>query len=108
MYMSGKFYDNVIPDECNWQIDNEGQRKLWLSLVKKNPSARNQFWKSLLIGDPKVETDRLGPSLLKIDPSKPESFTDAISEIKNNASAKQKAYLAEEEAKFEEELKKQK
>lgn len=97
LYMTGNFYDIVIPDECNWQIDNDSEeRKLWLSLVKKNPSTRNQFWQSLLHGHPKVNTQPLGPSVLNIDPNKPESFKSAIDQIKLNAAAKQRAMAAEE------------
>ena len=91
-YLNGELYDTVVPDECNWQIDTEGEKpRLWLTMQKKNPSVRNQFWTCLLLGDPTVDTRSLGPSMIGIDPSNPKSFKDAIAQVKNSAAASQRA-----------------
>jgi hypothetical protein len=95
-YLNGEFYDQVIPGECNWQIDTETEtRRLWLTLLKKNPSARNQFWQSMLIGDAKVDVRPLGPSMVAIDPNDPTSFKDAIAQVKSSATAARRAADAE-------------
>lgn len=55
----GDLYAEVIPSECNWQIDDDQSsgasvRSLWITMVKRVPTERNQMWKCVLNGDAKV------------------------------------------------------
>lgn len=97
-YMEGTLYDSVIPDECNWQLDFEGKdasggeiSRVWLTLMKKTPSARNQFWQSLVLGDAKVDTSPLGPRMVAVDPNDPSTYKNAIDQIKRSAAASKRA-----------------
>ena len=97
-YMEGTLYDSVIPDECNWQLDFEGKdasggeiSRVWLTLMKKTPSARNQFWQSLVLGDAKVDTSPLGPRMMAVDPNDPSTYKNAIDQIKRSAAASKRA-----------------
>jgi len=89
VYMDGQLYDIISPEDCSWQIDKEvsgeGEeqvttRKLWISLLKKKPTARNQFWNALLLGDKEVS---VGPPMVAIDPSNPASLKQAIDQVRS-------------------------
>jgi len=89
VYMDGQLFDIISPEDCSWQIDKEvsGEgadtvttRKLWISLLKKKPTPRNQFWTALLLGDKKVS---VGPAMVAIDPGDPSSMRQAIDQVRS-------------------------
>lgn len=92
LYINGALFDQVVPDECNWQIDTEESgddlkiktRTLWLSMLKKTVTQRNQFWPCLLIGDKDAGG---GPPLVAVDPNDPNSMREAIKQMKASAAA---------------------
>ena len=47
------FFAAVVPDECNWQIDNAGDsgRRLWINIYKRVPTTKQNHWKYILIAD---------------------------------------------------------
>jgi len=94
VYMDGQLFDIISPEDCSWQIDKEvsGEgdevvttRRLWISLLKKKATPRNQFWNALLVGDKEVS---VGPAMVAIDPGDPSSMRQAIQQVRSAAKKK--------------------
>ena len=66
----GSLYREVLPDDCNWQIEGSGDnRHIWLTLAKKNITKANQHWKCVFEGDPCIDLSDFSPPVHAIDPS---------------------------------------
>ena len=66
----GTFFQEVLPDDCNWQFDGKGdERKVWLTLTKKFVTKGNQHWKYVFEGDPGLDMSQMGTPIHTIDPS---------------------------------------
>lgn len=64
----GLLCEEVVPDECNWQIDGAGEdRRVWMTLVKKTATKGNQHWKHVFRGDPEVDLSSFGPPVHAFD-----------------------------------------
>mmetsp|Transcript_8610 Transcript_8610/g.12848 ORF Transcript_8610/g.12848 Transcript_8610/m.12848 type:complete len:197 (-) Transcript_8610:41-631(-) len=82
LLIDGYFYANVIPDECNWQIDGDGaERRVWISLYKETPTTRNQHWKCVLEGDEEIDVSGLGPPVHHIDVNDKNSLHSALDKV---------------------------
>jgi hypothetical protein len=81
LYLKGKFYAEVIPDECNWQIDNDSDSQICLTIVKRVPTVRNQHWDCLIQGDDKIDTSKLGPQVHHIDTNNKGSISESIAKV---------------------------
>ncbi|KAG5190269.1 hypothetical protein JKP88DRAFT_352762 [Tribonema minus] len=47
--LSGELYKSVDREGCNWQIEDEGERRVvWIQLTKSEPSTRPGYWRALL------------------------------------------------------------
>ena len=67
---TGKFFQEILPDDCNWQLDGEGSnRKIWVTVAKKFVTKGNQHWKYFLQGDPEVDLSMFGAPVHAIDPN---------------------------------------
>lgn len=68
--INGEVYREILPDDCNWQLEGEGEsRKIWLTLVKRNKTKGNQHWKTVIKGDAEIDVSRCGVPLHNVDPS---------------------------------------
>jgi hypothetical protein len=95
-YIDGVLFDEIMPDECNWQIDIESSgdsdnvvtsRRLWINMLKKKPTSKNQCWRALLLGDKEVNP---GPPVVALDPTNTSSLKQAIDAVRKNATSKSK------------------
>lgn len=83
IHVEGELYAEIIPAECNWQIDQDtSPRKLWITLVKKLKTARNLHWSCVLRGDQQVDTKTLGPMVSSIDTHDKNSMKKAIGDLR--------------------------
>lgn len=81
LYLKGNFYAEVIPDECNWQIDNDGDSQICLTIVKRVATARNLHWDCLIQGDDKIDTSVLGPQVHHINTDEKGSIAESIAKV---------------------------
>jgi hypothetical protein len=80
--VDGYLYADVIPDECNWQLDGDGsQRKVWVSLYKEVPTTKNQHWKYVVEGDEEVDTQSLGPPVHALDIDNKDAIKAAMEKV---------------------------
>jgi hypothetical protein len=80
--LEGDFYAPVIPEECNWQMDGDGEnRKIWITLHKEAPTTRNQHWKYVIEGDEAIDTSRLGPPVHRINTDSKEDIREAMRKV---------------------------
>lgn len=51
--ISDSFYADVIPSECNWQIEDAADqtRRLWINLYKKKSTTKSNHWRHILLTD---------------------------------------------------------
>lgn len=51
--LNDDFYAAVIPDECNWQIENleNKKRQLCINIYKRVPTSKGSHWKFILLAD---------------------------------------------------------
>jgi len=82
--LCGDFYAPVDPEECNWQlmVKNTSAPTLWVTLFKKTPTARKQFWRCVLLGDEKVETNQRGAPIFSIGGDDPNEMKSALASLK--------------------------
>ena len=67
---SGTFFQEILPDDCNWQLDGDGaSKKVWITIAKKFATKGNQHWKYFLKGDPEVDLSMFGAPVHAIDPN---------------------------------------
>lgn len=80
--VDGYLYADVIPDECNWQLDGDGsQRKVWVSLYKEVSTTKNQHWKYVVEGDEEVDTQSLGPPVHALDIDNKDAIKAAMEKV---------------------------
>jgi len=83
IHLEGELYAEIIPSECNWQIDSDSSpRKLWITLVKRTKTSRNLHWSCVLRGDKSIDTNSLGPMVSTIDTNDPVAMKKAVSELR--------------------------
>lgn len=84
MLLEGEFYAPVDPDECNWQlmIKNTTSPTIWLSLFKKVPTVRKQFWKCVILGDEKVVTNQRGAPIFTLGGDDPNEMKSAMASLR--------------------------
>ena len=91
--INGPLYAEVIPDECNWQIEEDadtGDRKVWISLYKKEATLLKKMWPVVVQGDnSKSSVSRVkavgGMPMTEIDISDESSMKEAIRQAKDVA-----------------------
>jgi len=85
--LQGDLYAEVIPGECNWQIEEGvkgGRRTLWITLYKKLPTTRSLHWRCVLQGDEQVDTKKQGPAVISLDTSNPEEMRKTVQTFQEN------------------------
>jgi hypothetical protein len=95
--INGSLYAEVIPDECNWQIEEDavtGDRKVWISLYKKEATLLKKMWPVVVQGDnSKSSASRVktmgGVPMAEIDISDEGSMKEAIKQAKSAAARRQ-------------------
>jgi len=95
VHIEGDLYAEIIPSECNWQIDQDAPtRKLWITLVKKIKTKGKLHWSCVLKGDEQIDTDKFSPMVTPIDTHDHEQMKKAIGDLRqrirdsNSASSK--------------------
>ena len=84
--VDGYLYADVLPEECNWQLDGDGsQRKVWVSLYKETATTKNQHWKYVVEGDEEVDTHSLGPPVHALDVNNKEAIQAAMAKVRLGA-----------------------
>ena len=55
--LNDTFFAAVVPDECNWQIEDleNSNRRLWINIFKRIPTTRQNHWKFILAGDQNIK-----------------------------------------------------
>ena len=84
-----RFSHSVIPDESNWQIDMESVdtvtgtpiRRLWITVMKKDPTTKSQFWSKVLTKDASLDDDFLGNKVYSVNVDEPNSIKSALSMV---------------------------
>ncbi|XP_044464029.1 protein BOBBER 1-like [Mangifera indica] len=66
--IDGELSQNVKPDDCYWSI--EDQNSISILLTKQN---QMEWWKSLLKGDPEIDTQKVEPENSKLSDLDPET-----------------------------------
>jgi hypothetical protein len=63
--LDDNFYEAVVPDECNWQIEDleNGTRRLWINIFKRVPTSKQNHWKHILSGDENSEKFKSADSI---------------------------------------------
>ena len=81
--IEGDLFDTVEQDECSWQMDinDNGDKVIWITLFKAVPTVRNKHWKCVIKGDAEVNVAKLGPPVHGVDTSSPDSIKDAIKKV---------------------------
>lgn len=115
-YLEGTFFADVVPSECNWQIDDgsganmkskqtnskeedgttgnkdkepEGiaaipGRRLWITLLKKNPTERKDMWRCVIKGDKEIDLPPTMPPVHRMNASDPASIKAAVAQLKES------------------------
>jgi hypothetical protein len=54
--LNDDFFAAVIPDECNWQIEEleDKKRQLCINVYKRAPTSKGNHWKFILLADEKL------------------------------------------------------
>lgn len=54
--LNDDFFAAVIPDECNWQIEDleDKKRQLCINVYKRVPTSKGNHWKFILLADEKL------------------------------------------------------
>lgn len=98
--INGTLYAEVVPDECNWQIEEDassGERKVWITLFKKEATLQNKMWPVVVEGDnskssaSRVKTAPGGMPVTSVDISDESSMKEAIRQAKEAALRRRKA-----------------
>ena len=87
-----RFSHPVIPDESNWQIDMESVdtvtgspiRRLWITVMKKDATTKNQFWPKVLTKDVSLDDDigsHLGDKVYSVNVDDPDSIKAALNKV---------------------------
>jgi len=86
LLLDGDFYASVDPEECNWQlmVKNTSNPTLWVSLFKRVPTARKQFWKCVLLGDEKIVTNERGAPIFSIGGDDPNEMKSALASLRQH------------------------
>ncbi|KAJ0975369.1 hypothetical protein J5N97_017334 [Dioscorea zingiberensis] len=66
--INGELYQAVKPDDCFWSIEDENS--LSILLTKQN---QMEWWKSLVKGDPEIDTQKVEPENSKLSDLDPET-----------------------------------
>ncbi|XP_044473295.1 protein BOBBER 1-like [Mangifera indica] len=66
--IDGELSQNIKPDDCYWSI--EDQNSISILLTKQN---QMEWWKSLLKGDPEIDTQKVEPENSKLSDLDPET-----------------------------------
>ncbi|KAH7652512.1 Nuclear distribution protein NUDC protein [Dioscorea alata] len=66
--IDGELYQAVKPDDCFWSIEDE--KSLSILLTKHN---QMEWWKSLIKGDPEIDTQKVEPENSKLSDLDPET-----------------------------------
>ncbi|KAJ0978157.1 hypothetical protein J5N97_013631 [Dioscorea zingiberensis] len=66
--INGELYQAVKPDDCFWSIEDE--KSLSILLTKQN---QMEWWKSLVKGDPEIDTQKVEPENSKLSDLDPET-----------------------------------
>ena len=58
--LNDTFFAAVVPDECNWQIEDvqNSNRRIWINIFKRSPTTPQNHWKYILVGD-QIKGDNL-------------------------------------------------
>ena len=79
--VNGAFCARVVPTECNWQLDGDGEeRVLWVVLQKLKPTTTKTYWTGVLIGD--AELQPKGPPVINVDANSDASMVEAMQSLK--------------------------
>ena len=95
--INGSLYAEVIPDECNWQIEEDevtGGRQVWISLYKREATLLKKMWPVVVQGDnSKSSVSRVktvgGMPMAEIDISDEGRMKEAIKQAKDVARRRQ-------------------
>ena len=90
--IAGAYYERVVPDDCNWQLDGDGAtRVVWVILQKAAPTVTKKHWPCVVQGhvelsQPGATTGDAdagsGPPVHHIDSSDPAAMIAAMQSLK--------------------------
>jgi len=91
--LDGDFYDDVVPSDCNWQLDDdEGKRVIWITIQKKIPTQQKDFWKTVFSSEHHHDNDidqddeTLMGNEYPTDPIDTAEFHKALNQMKKKSS----------------------
>eukprot|EP01041_Mallomonas_annulata_P003825 gene3825-7622_t len=81
--LDGDFFNEVVPSDCNWQLDDDDDKRVvWITLTKKTSTKPKDYWPCILSSD----ENHVGKSKSKpIDALDTEEFQRAMDQMKRKA-----------------------
>ena len=68
--LDGELYAKVIADDATFAIEDEGDgRLLTVTIVKMEGTCANGHWKTVVKGEPEIDTNKFGPQVRTFDPN---------------------------------------
>ena len=71
----------IDPDESHWVIERKASTPaaVVVTLAKKKRTTKaNEHWRSVIIGHKEVDASKLGPQIIRMDGSDPDSIKNAV------------------------------
>lgn len=80
--LSDIFYADVDPNECNWQLDDNGsERIIWITLNKKLRTKTGSHWRYVLSKDDVIKTTSTGQPMYALNPDDPNAIRAALASV---------------------------
>ena len=77
--IDGNTCKTIDPEECTWQLERgSDETKVWITLVKKEPTSKNQHWQCVVLGDAEIDPLKFGPRVMTVDANNPDSIAAAV------------------------------
>ena len=88
----GRLYDKVAADEALWTFEEfekgderaKDSKILTFSLEKLRKTQSKVHWKTVVVGEPEIDTNKFGPAIMQVNPDNPNEIANVISEITAN------------------------